>query len=72
MDLSRTQVELVSNAYKKIINNIEILRERKSAPLTLAEKLLFGPLAFHQIYEGPTTYSSAVTIDYTLLPRRCR
>ena len=42
MDLSRTQVELVSNAYKKIINNIEILRERKSAPLTLAEKLLFG------------------------------
>ena len=42
MDLSRTQVELVSNAYKKIINNIEILRERKSAPLTLTEKLLFG------------------------------
>ncbi len=42
MDLSRTQVELVSNAYKKIINNIEILRERKNAPLTLAEKLLFG------------------------------
>ena len=42
MDLSRTQVELVSNAYKKIINNIQILRERKSAPLTLAEKLLFG------------------------------
>ena len=42
MDLSRTQFELVSNAYKKIINNIEILRERKSAPLTLAEKLLFG------------------------------
>lgn len=42
MDLSRTQFELVSNAYKKIINNIEILRERKSAPLTLTEKLLFG------------------------------
>jgi len=42
MDLSRTQVELVSNAYKKIINNIQILRERKSAPLTLTEKLLFG------------------------------
>ena len=42
MDLSRTQVELVSNAYKKIIKNIETLRERKNSPLTLAEKLLFG------------------------------
>ena len=42
MDLSRTQVELVSKAYKKIIRNIEILRERKNSPLTLAEKLLFG------------------------------
>jgi aconitate hydratase len=42
MDLSRTQVELVSNSYKKIIQNIEILRKRKNSPLTLAEKLLFG------------------------------
>jgi len=42
MDLSRTQVELVSNTYKKIIKNIEILRQRVNSPLTLSEKLLFG------------------------------
>ncbi len=42
MDLSRTQVELVSQAYTKIINNTDILRKRKNSPLTLAEKLLFG------------------------------
>ena len=42
MDLSRTQVELVSKAYEKIIKNIEVLRERKNSPLTLSEKLLFG------------------------------
>jgi len=42
MDLSRTQVELVSNTYKKIIENIEILRQRVNSPLTLSEKLLFG------------------------------
>ena len=42
MDLSKTQVELVTNAYAKIIKNLEILRQRKNSPLTLAEKLLFG------------------------------
>ncbi len=42
MDLSRTQVELVSQAYTKIINNTDILRKRKNSSLTLAEKLLFG------------------------------
>jgi len=42
MDLSKTQVELVINAYSKIIKNLEVLRQRKNSPLTLAEKLLFG------------------------------
>ena len=42
MDLSRTQVELVSKAYENIIENIEVLSERKNSPLTLSEKLLFG------------------------------
>ena len=42
MDLSKTQVELVTNAYAKIIKNLEVLRQRKNSPLTLAEKLLFG------------------------------
>ena len=42
MDLSKTQVELVTNAYAKINKNLEVLRQRKNSPLTLAEKLLFG------------------------------
>ena len=42
MDLSKTQVELVTNAYAKIIKNLEVLRQRKNSTLTLAEKLLFG------------------------------
>ncbi|MDB4823910.1 aconitate hydratase [Acidimicrobiia bacterium] len=42
MDLSKTQVKLVINAYAKIIKNLEVLRQRKNSPLTLAEKLLFG------------------------------
>ena len=42
MDLSKTNVELVSQAYTKILKNLEVLRKRKNSPLTLAEKLLFG------------------------------
>ena len=42
MDLSKTNVELVSQAYAKILKNLEVLRKRKNYPLTLAEKLLFG------------------------------
>jgi aconitate hydratase len=42
MDLSKTNVELVSQAYSKILKNLEVLRKRKNSPLTLAEKLLFG------------------------------
>ena len=42
MDLSKTNVELVSQAYAKILKNLEVLRKRKNSPLTLAEKLLFG------------------------------
>ena len=42
MDLSKTNIELVSKAYKKIRENMEVLRSRKNAPLTLTEKLLFG------------------------------
>ena len=42
MDLSKTNVELVSQAYAKILKNLQVLRKRKNAPLTLAEKLLFG------------------------------
>ena len=42
MDLSKTNLELVSQAYAKILKNLEVLRKRKNSPLTLAEKLLFG------------------------------
>ena len=42
MDLSKTNVELVSQAYAKILKNLEVLRKRKNSPLTLAERLLFG------------------------------
>ena len=42
MDLSKTNVKLVSQAYAKILKNLEVLRKRKNSPLTLAEKLLFG------------------------------
>ena len=42
MDLSKTNVKLVSLAYAKILKNLEVLRKRKNSPLTLAEKLLFG------------------------------
>ena len=42
MDLSKTNVELVSQAYAKILKNLQVLRKRKNSPLTLAEKLLFG------------------------------
>jgi aconitate hydratase len=42
VDLSKTNVELVSQAYAKILKNLEVLRKRKNSPLTLAEKLLFG------------------------------
>ena len=42
MDLSKTNVELVSQAYEKILKNLQVLRKRKNSPLTLAEKLLFG------------------------------
>ena len=42
MDLSVTPVSLVSSVYEKLTENIKKLRERKNAPLTLAEKLLFG------------------------------
>ena len=42
MDLSKTNVELVSQAYAKILKNLEVLRKRKNSPLTLTEKLLFG------------------------------
>ena len=42
MDLSVTPASLVSSVYENLTENIEKLRERKNAPLTLAEKLLFG------------------------------
>ena len=42
MDLSVTPVSLVSSVYENLTENIKKLRERKNAPLTLAEKLLFG------------------------------
>ena len=42
MDLSVTPANLVSSVYANLTENINKLRERKNAPLTLAEKLLFG------------------------------
>ncbi len=42
MDLSVTPASLVSSVYEKLTENINSLRERKDAPLTLAEKILFG------------------------------
>ncbi len=42
MDLSITPASLVSSVYENLTENIKKLRERKNAPLTLAEKLLFG------------------------------
>ncbi len=42
MDLSRTPIELVESVYKTLTENISTIRERKDAPLTLAEKILFG------------------------------
>ncbi len=42
MDLSVTPASLVSLVYENLTENIKKLRERKNAPLTLAEKLLFG------------------------------
>jgi len=42
MDLSVTPASLVSSVYENLTENIKKLRERKNAPLTLAEKLLFG------------------------------
>ncbi len=42
MDLSVTPASLVSSVYENLTENINSLRARKDAPLTLAEKLLFG------------------------------
>ncbi len=42
MDLSVTPASLVSSVYENLTENIKKLRERKNAPLTLAEKLLFS------------------------------
>ncbi len=42
MDLSVTPASLVSSVYEKLTENINSLRARKDAPLTLSEKLLFG------------------------------
>ena len=42
MDLSVTPASLVSSVYEDLTENIKKFRERKNAPLTLAEKLLFG------------------------------
>ncbi len=42
MDLSVTPASLVSSVYANLTENIKKLRERKNAPLTLTEKLLFG------------------------------
>ncbi len=42
MDLSVTPASLVSSVYEMLTENINSLRARKDAPLTLAEKLLFG------------------------------
>ena len=42
MDLSVTPASLVSSVYENLTENIKKLRERNNAPLTLAEKLLFG------------------------------
>ncbi len=42
MDLSVTPASLVSSVYEKLTENINSFRARKDAPLTLAEKLLFG------------------------------
>ena len=35
----------VENAYRKMENNLEVIRERLGRPLTLAEKVLLGHLA---------------------------
>ena len=37
MDLSVTPASLVSSVYENLTENIKKLRERKNAPLTLAE-----------------------------------
>ena len=42
MDLSVTPASLVSSVYEKLTENINSLRARTDAPLTLAEKLVFG------------------------------
>ena len=42
MDLSKTHVELVKKVYETLEINTSILRNRKSNPLTLAEKILYG------------------------------
>ena len=42
MDLSRTPIELVESVYKTLTEYISTIRERKNAPLTFAEKILFG------------------------------
>ena len=39
-----SSVEFVSNAYKKIDENIKIVRRRLNRPLTYAEKVLLGHL----------------------------
>ena len=42
MDLSKTHVELVKKVYETLEINSSKLRDRKSNPLTLAEKILYG------------------------------
>ncbi len=42
MDLSKTPLQLVKQVYANLEKNIAKLRDRKSDPLTLAEKLLYG------------------------------
>ena len=42
MDLSKTPLQLVQQVYSDLEKNIAKLRDRKSASLTLAEKILYG------------------------------
>ena len=42
MDLSKTPLQLVKQVYANLEKNIAKLRDRKSDPLTLAEKILYG------------------------------
>ena len=39
---SKTPLDLVERTYKKLIENLESIRQRIDRPLTLSEKILYG------------------------------